>query len=178
MTIYFVTGNIHKFAEVQLILGGLVSQVNIDLPEIQAVDPNVVIKAKLGTAFEELKQPVLVEDTSLSFSALNGLPGALIKWFLMQLGNDGLCKLLDGFESRRATAVTWLGYFDGANTHFFSGTVEGQIVEMPRGTNGFGWDAIFQPNGSSRTFAELSDVEKSDYSMRKTAVLKLKEHLT
>ncbi|MEM7336478.1 MAG: non-canonical purine NTP pyrophosphatase [Chloroflexota bacterium] len=177
MSIVFVTGNQFKFSEVSSLLDGPIWQKEIDLPEIQAVNPQDVIQAKLKSAYELLKTPVIVEDTSLGFDALNGLPGALIKWFLERLGNEGLCRLVEQYESKAATAVTVIGYFDGTKPLFFTGAVTGIIVETPRGTTGFGWDPIFQPDKSINTFAEMTNVEKSEYSMRKTAVLKLKAHL-
>lgn len=173
----FVTGNKHKFQSVQQLLGQSVRQIDIDLPEVQAIEVKTVIEAKLMAAFQKVGQPVLVEDTGLHFHALNGLPGALIRWFLESIGNEGLCRLLSDFEDRGATAVTTIGYTDGKETLFFSAEVQGQIVAQPRGSGGFGWDPIFQPNGYDRTFAELSAEEISKLSMRQTAVRHLKTYL-
>jgi non-canonical purine NTP pyrophosphatase (RdgB/HAM1 family) len=62
------------------------------------------------------------------------------------------------------------GYHDGTACHVFAGTVVGSIPETPRGTQGFGWDAIFQPHGSARTFAEMTAEEKDRFSMRRLAL--------
>ena len=177
MPIAFATGNPHKVARIASILDQPVIQTEIDLPEVQAVDVREVIEAKTRAAYQSLGQPVLVEDTSLSFRAWNGLPGALIKWFLSTVGNDGLCRMLSPFEDRRATAETCLGYFDGRAFVVFSGKVEGTIVAQPRGERGFGWDPIFQPQGSEKTFAEMTSEESAPVDMRRLAALQLKAYL-
>ena len=67
-------------------------QSDIDLTEIQSVDPKEIIEHKLNEAKKHMKGNLVVEDTSLYFEALNGLPGPLIKWFLKTVGNEGLAK--------------------------------------------------------------------------------------
>jgi XTP/dITP diphosphohydrolase len=128
-------------------------------------------------AYRLVGKPVLVEDTSLSLHAWNGLPGALIRWFVETVGNEGICKMLAGYEQLDATAETCLGYYDGTAFLSFSGLVEGQITRCPRGTGGFGWDAIFVPNNWSKTFAEMTADEGASVSMRTAAVLKLRAYL-
>lgn len=177
MKLLMATSNKKKLEEIQQVLGLEVEMVNIDLPEIQAVDVRAVIEDKARRAFDAVKQPVLVEDTSLAFQAWNGLPGALIKWFLKSLDNEGMTKMLSNFTDRTANAEVSIGLFDGSKFEMFSGAVQGIIATEPRGTNGFGWDAIFIPDGSEKTFAEMSNDEKLMFSMRKVAVLKLQEYL-
>jgi len=177
MALLFATGNPHKVEQVAASLDRPVIQTTIDLPEIQAVDVRDVIEEKTRAAFGMVKQPVLVEDTSLAFHAWNGLPGALIKWFLDGVGNEGLCKMLSTYEDRRATAETCIGCFDGRAFIVFTGSVEGQITMHPRGERGFGWDPIFQPSGSEKTFAEMSAEEAAPFNMRKLAALQLKTYL-
>jgi non-canonical purine NTP pyrophosphatase (RdgB/HAM1 family) len=91
------------------------------------------------------KGPVIVEDTSLCFNALNGLPGPYIKWFYEAIGNEGLAKLLEGFEDKSAYAQCVLSYSagEGHEVRTFVGVVDGNIVN-PTGPQGFGWDPIFQ----------------------------------
>jgi XTP/dITP diphosphohydrolase len=178
MEILLATSNEHKANAVQAVLGRPVQHINIDLPEIQALDVRGVIEHKAREAYRRVGKPVLVEDTSLSVQAWNGLPGALIRWFLETVGNEGICKMLEGYEQVEATAETCLGYFDGENFVSFSGLVEGRIARQPRGHNGFGWDPIFIPRGWDKTFAEMTPEEKrSLVSMRTEAVLKLKAFL-
>lgn len=98
MDILFVTSNKHKAKAVQSILGRRVQQIDLDLPEIQAIDVQEVIERKARAAYHLIGMPVLVEDTSLSLSAWNGLPGALIRWFLETVGNKGVCQMLASYE--------------------------------------------------------------------------------
>ena len=117
-----------------------------------------------------LGAPVLVEDTGLAFAAWNGLPGALIKWFLTSLGPEGICRLLRQETNREAAATTLFAYCDGSPVRVFPGVVHGFIPETPRGSSGFGWDGIFQPIGSDLTFAEMTSAEKDRFSMRRRAL--------
>lgn len=176
MSLYFITGNKGKLAEVQSILGN-VEGLDIDLPEIQELDAHKIIQAKLEEAQKHQKGEFIVEDTSLYFESLNGLPGPLIKWFMKTVGNDGLYKMAESFGNFNAEAKTIIGYSDSQNNiQFFEGNIKGTIVS-PRG-EGFGWDPIFQPDGYSKTFGELSAEEKNSFSMRKIALEKLKEKIT
>lgn len=154
-----------------------VQQLQIDLPEIQAVDVRAVIEAKAKAAYAKAKQPVIVEDTGLSFEAWNGLPGALITWFLQSVGVVGICTMLNGFKSRKATAETCIGYYDGVEFSLFCGRTDGSIADVPRGTGGFGWDSLFVPDGYAETFAELATEQKTAFSMRTEAAQQLKQFL-
>ncbi|MDX1414381.1 MAG: non-canonical purine NTP pyrophosphatase [Candidatus Promineifilaceae bacterium] len=178
MKILFATSNEHKVRMVESRLGRPLHQVQLDLPEIQAVDVQDVIEQKTLAAYQLTGEPVLVEDTSLSFTAWNGLPGALIRWFLETVGNEGICRMLADYDDLEAQAETCLGYFDGLHFAAFSGVVKGQISRRPRGDNGFGWDPIFIPRGWTKTFAEMTIDDKANFvSMRTEAVLRLKAYL-
>ncbi|MEZ4680869.1 MAG: non-canonical purine NTP pyrophosphatase, partial [Caldilineaceae bacterium] len=159
------------------LLGRPVRQCKIDLPEVQAISVQAVIEAKARAAYAEVGQPVLVEDTGLALHGWHGLPGALIRWFLETVGNAGICAMLANFADRSATAVTCIGYFDGVTCHIFVGETTGQIVESPRGALGFGWDAIFLPDGADKTFGEITTEERIAISMRGKAVRALKTFL-
>ncbi len=162
MEILLATSNLHKAKTIQDLLDRPVQHLDLDLPEIQAIDVTEVIEQKARTAYHEIGQPVLVEDTSLSVTAWNGLPGALVRWFLETVGNEGICRMLADFEQLEATAETCLGFFDGREFISFSGLVKGSISRTPRGEGGFGWDPIFVPEGESRTFAEMTTAEAVD----------------
>ena len=177
MELLFATSNEHKAKAVQLILGWPVQHIKLDLAEIQALDVKEVIGQKAQEAYRLIGQPVLVEDTSLSIHAWHGLPGALIRWFLETVGNEGICKMLEGYTQREASAETWIGYFDGATVKVFSGMIEGHIASQPRGQRGFGWDPIFVPHGWDKSLAEFSGEEEGFVSMRTQAVLKLRAFL-
>ena len=176
MTLYFITGNKGKLAEVQSILGN-VEALDIDLPEIQSLDAHEIIKAKLEEAQKHQVGEFIVEDNSLYLDALNGLPGPFIKWFLKTIGNEGLYKLAASFGNFNAEAKVIIGYSNSAGEiSFFEGNTKGTIVPA-RGSEGFGWDPIFQPEGYDKTFAELTPEEKNSFSMRRIAVERLKQFL-
>lgn len=173
----FITGNENKLKEVRAIVGEDIGHVDIDLPEIQEIDPYKVIQAKLAEALKHTQGDFFIEDTSLYLDGLNGLPGPLIKWFLQSLGTEGLADLAERTGNIRATAKTVIGYVsrDGA-MHFFEGSISGTIVR-PRVASSFGWDPIFLPDGHDKTFAEMTREEKNRISMRSIALSKLKEFL-
>ena len=166
----FISGNTHKVRECERLLGMTLAHESLALDEIQSIDPLPVVEHKARLAYATLKRPVLVEDTGLAFAAWNGLPGAFIKWFLGSLGPEGLCRMMRAETNRTATATTLLGYCDGERLRTFAGTVQGAIPDQPRGREGFGWDAIFQPEASALTFAEMSATEKDRFSMRRKAL--------
>jgi len=169
--ITFITGNAGKFKEASAIVPGLVQQ-DLDLPEIQELDPHAVIAAKLDEARKHLTEGALVvEDTSLHIDALGGLPGPLIKWFLDRLRAEGIAELVEKLgKGSTAEARCVVGYLaeGSVEPQFFEGTMRGTIV-APRGENGFGWDVIFQPEGSAKTLGELSFDEKNVISIRAQA---------
>ena len=174
--LYFITGNKDKVKEVKSILPN-VEQLDIDLVEIQDIDAQKIIKAKLSEALKNKKGEFIVEDTSLYFDCLNGLPGPLIKWFLETIGNKGLFSITEKLGNNRATAKTIIGYSEGnQQVHFFEGSIKGKIV-FPKGDSNFGWDLIFQPEEYYKTFAEMSPDEKNSISMRRIALNKLKEFI-
>lgn len=175
MTLHFVTGSAHKVAEIRHILPEVV-QLEIDLPEIQELDAHRVIEAKITEALRHHTGPLIVEDTSLYFDCLGGLPGPLIKWFLKAVGNAGLVHIAEVLGNT-AEARTIIGYAHRqGNISFFEGTLRGTIV-APMGESSFGWDPIFMPDGHSKTFADMSADEKAAISMRRIAAEKLKTFL-
>jgi non-canonical purine NTP pyrophosphatase (RdgB/HAM1 family) len=171
----FATGNHQKLKEFEAILGIKLNHSDLDLDEIQSVDVEEVAIHKAQQAYEILKEPVIVEDTGLYFEELNGLPGALIKFFVKKLTLNQICSLIK--ENRKAKAVTCIAFFDGKELKTFKGETKGEISIEPRGTNGFGWDSIFVPEGYSQTFAEITSEEKEDKFMRKEAIKLLKAYI-
>ena len=159
MEALFVTSNHDKAREASEILGVELHSVALDLPEMQDLDVAQVAAVKAASAREALNDPdspILVEDSGIVVGVWNGLPGALTKWFLRSVGNEGLLKMLSGEEDRSARAVcaVALASADGS-VRVFVGEVEGSIAPEPRGSGGFGWDPIFIPEGRSETYAEL-----------------------
>jgi inosine triphosphate pyrophosphatase len=176
VAIFFITGNKDKLREVRELLPD-VQGIDLDLSEIQETDARKIITAKLAEAQRGHTGTFIVEDTSLYLDAMNGLPGPLVKWFVKSVGIDGIYQLTEAFQSTRATARTLIGYAaENGSVHFFEGVISGTLVP-PRGANGFGWDAIFQPGGSEKTFAEMTAAEKNQFSMRRLAIEDLQRHL-
>ena len=173
----FITGNEAKAKYLSNYFGIPVNHHKLDLPEIQSLDLEEVVIDKAKRAYEVLKTPVLVEDVSLVFHGLKRLPGPLIKWFLHSLGNEGLSSLVDKLDSRIATATVQFCYCDGKECKVFEGSMEGTISEKPKGEMGFGWDPIFIPKGHTRTWAEMTEDEKHETSIRKIALEKLEKFL-
>lgn len=161
----FVTGRPEKALEAKR-LGFPLERIDLDLPEPQALEPAEVAEAKARAAFERLGRAVLVEDSGLAVAAWGGFPGALVKWLEKTAGLDGIARMLDPFPDRSARAVCAIAYFDGETLHAARGVVEGSIAASPRGSQGFGWDALFVPNGGDRTFAEMAPAEKDRVSHR------------
>ena len=89
--------------------------------------------------------PVIIEDVSLCFNALNGLPGPYIKTFVEKLGQQGLCDLLKGFSDRTAYAMCIYALQMSALSEpkLFIGKCHGRILKDPIGKSKFGWDPIF-----------------------------------
>lgn len=175
--ITFITGNPGKVSLLKQYLDFPVIHKSLDLVEVQSLDLATIVEHKAKEAYRQVGGPVLVEDTSLRFLSLGKLPGPLVKWFLTELGTDGLCRLLDSYPDRSALAEVQFGLYDGRSFQAFSGAVEGSIAHTPRGSRGFGWDAIFIPSGSSKTWAEMTDEEARKTSMRMIALKKLEAFL-
>lgn len=179
-SVSFMTGNKGKFAEIKTFLaekGIELSQLEVDLEEVQEVDPVKVIAHKVQEALKKGYSEFVLEDTSLYFEGMGSLPGPLIKWFLQELKTEGLFTLASHQGIERARAETILAYVKSENeVYYYRGVTEGRIV-APRGTKDFGWGPIFQPEGSEKTFAEMEYSEKQTYSMRIRAVEQLRTAL-
>lgn len=174
----FVTGNINKAMETEQILGPLIIK-NLDLSEIQG-EPIDIVKDKCRQAAMITNSAVLVEDTSLSFDALNELPGPYIKDFFEKIGNTNLAAMLHNYSSNHAAVARCIfAYSAGAGDEclLFIGETKGTIV-APRGDTNFGWDAIFQPDGYDLTYAEIDPAAKNKISHRYQALKLVQEFLS
>lgn len=176
-TLTFVTGNSSKAAQLGRHLDFPVLHHKLDLPEIQSLDLREVVEHKAREAWKHVESPVLVEDTSLIFQSLGKLPGPLIKWFLMELDNAGLCRMLDGHKDRSAIAQVCFGLYDGQEFNIFDANMVGTIASTPIGKRGFGWDPIFIPKGQTKTWGEMDAEEQKATSMRRVALKKLEKFL-
>ncbi|MCG2690644.1 RdgB/HAM1 family non-canonical purine NTP pyrophosphatase [Candidatus Parcubacteria bacterium] len=174
--ILVITGNQGKVNEISAITGLTVEAKKLELSEIQSLSVEEVAKKKVMAAYEIVRQPVLVDDTGMNIEALNGLPGALVVWFLDLLGPQGVLDLIANKKNRKASVSTCIAYADANGVQTFIGTVNGTIPTELRGDEGFGYDPIFIPEGQNKTYAEMSVDEKNEISMRKIALMKFKDY--
>jgi inosine triphosphate pyrophosphatase len=122
------------------------------VPELQG-EPEAVAVEKCRLASAALNAACIVEDTSLCYNALKGLPGVYIKWFLDKTGLDGLNNLLAAYPDKSAYAQCVFA-FAQSKAHApipFVGRCNGTIVPA-RGPKDFGWDPVFQPDGFDKTY--------------------------
>jgi len=171
-----VTSRAEK-AEEAARLGFALERIDLELPEPQSLDPSEVAEIKVRAAFDRLQRPVLVEDSGLEILAWGGFPGALVKWLEKTAGLDGIVRMLDPFPDRSARAVCAIACFDGERLLVARGVTEGSIAPAPRGRGGFGWDSIFVPHNSDRTFAEMIPADKDAVSHRGRAWRELAKSL-
>ncbi|MDR0987723.1 MAG: RdgB/HAM1 family non-canonical purine NTP pyrophosphatase [Ruminococcus sp.] len=170
------TNNPGKLREIREILGGGIislSEAGIVSEPVEdglTLRDNAYIKAK--AAFRNV--PVIADDSGLFIAALDGAPGVNSARFDVPGKRRGkVLKLLEGVTERAAYFETVICYFDGVNTEFFTGRLDGVIAHENRGEFGFGYDSIFEVDGL--TLAEIPD--KNKISHRKKALEKLKEYL-
>lgn len=173
-----VTGNPDKAIEAERILGYRPEIEPLDLPEVQSLDLEEVLVAKARAAWQSLADarrltPVVVEETGLELSAMNGFPGPLVKWMLESLGAEGLARagLALGDPGVAAVcALAYLDYPDGPDGEELlllgGGRTDGTLTLPPRGEHGFGWDPVFVPEGETLTYAELSPDRKDEIGHR------------
>ncbi|HKU18648.1 MAG TPA: non-canonical purine NTP pyrophosphatase [Candidatus Saccharimonadales bacterium] len=173
----FITGNQHKADYLAKWLGAPVAHHKFDLDELQSLDLRRVAEHKVRQAYALLQQPALVEDVALTFTAMGRLPGTLVKWFVEEIGNEGLCKVADTLAHREAVASICYAYYDGKQVRFFESHLPGEVALRPRGEHGFGWNAAFIPKGSTKTYAEMTEDEVRPFSMRARAIDKLRTFL-
>lgn len=180
--VLFVTSNQGKLREVKQILGTdfpfHIETVSLDLEEIQHEDPDMIAIKKCTEAVKCLNyKRLIIEDSCLSFKAMDGLPGPYVKWFEKTIGNEGLVRMLSGFRDKSASAICTISYWDGQQMFVFKGVVQGTIVEGRGLHTSFGWDPIFMPSDSDQTFAEMGPEAKNKISHRVRALELLKNHL-
>jgi len=174
--ITYITGNQHKADYLANYLGHPIDYQKVDLDEIQSMDLMEIVRHKVRQAYNVIKKPVVVEDTSLEFKALGGLPGPFIKHFLKQMREEDICSLLDG-KDRNATARCVFGYFDGENEVYFEGGMGGIISDKPAGDGGYGFDRIFIPEGFNVTRAEQNAEDHKTVYLKIKPIMQLKEFL-
>ena len=177
--IFFATNNFHKFNEARRVLTQYkiaVGMLRVKALEIQSDKLSDIAQSSALDAFERCRLPLIVEDAGLFVNELKGFPGPYAAYVYQTVGNAGLLKLLKGVNDRKATFRSAIAYHDGAgSTVLFEGEATGEIINEERIGNdrsGFGFDPIFQPDGSTKTFAEMTLEEKNGFSHRANAISK------
>lgn len=187
-TFIFATNNSNKVNEIRSVLANrfqLISLkeagIDIDIPEPHhTLDENA--SEKSGTIYQLTGKDCFSEDTGLEVIALNGAPGVKSaryageesdnkKNIALLLGN------LKGIENRQAQFRTIVSLIRSGKEYFFEGVCKGMITKEEKGEKGFGYDAVFIPEGSEKTFAEMTLEEKNKFSHRKKAISKLIDFL-
>jgi len=158
--VVYVTGNEHKAKYFVRMTKLDIPRISLDLDEIQSTSLSEIVEHKARQAYALVNKPVIVEDTKLSFGVLGALPGTFIKWFQQELGEEGLCRLLNSYDDRSAFAGAAIAYFDGTCLEIFERELEGTIAKQPsKNSTGFGWNTIFIPKGADITFADMEESE-------------------
>ena len=176
--VVLVTSNPNKRTEAERLLDRPLGTIDIDLPEIQAPTLEEITARKLVEARERvIDADLIVEDVSLGFDELGGFPGPYVRWLLESSGGEGLARIASGLERRTALARCCLGFWDGRESHLFVGEQAGTILTSPRGDRNFGWDPWFMPQGSAKSYAEMTPSGKDEVSHRARAYRMLLEYL-
>ena len=191
----FATNNMNKVAEIRSLLNNTVkilslkeAGINIDIPEpFDTIEENAIEKSKV--IYELTKIDCFAEDTGLQVKALNREPGVksaryasdenhfLKKNALEEKNIDKLLDKLRDITDRSAQFKTVISLMVKGKHDIFEGLCKGTIIAERRGTNGFGYDSVFIPDGSKKTFAEMDLWEKNVFSHRMKATEKLISHL-
>ena len=189
MEIVFATNNAHKLSEIRAILGEdfrILSLADIgchdDIPETaDTLEGNALIKARWVK--ERYGFDCFADDTGLEVAALGGRPGVHTARYAFPDRHDPeantrkLLAELDGKDDRSARFRTVIALVQGSDETLFEGIVDGRIAPEERGTEGFGYDPVFEPEGLGLTFAELGVETKNSMSHRARAVKRLAEYL-
>jgi XTP/dITP diphosphohydrolase len=188
MQLIFATHNPNKVKEIQSVLPEgytiqSLAEINYTEPieePFETIEENSAIKAT--TIFENTKLSCFSEDTGLIVPSLGGAPGVYSARYAGEHASnkdniDLLLKNLNNNSERNAYFKTVITLQTDTEQATFSGECHGKILLEPIGENGFGYDAVFQPDGSEISFAQMSMEEKNKFSHRKKAMAKLLDYL-
>jgi XTP/dITP diphosphohydrolase len=185
----FATGNKHKFDEIRHVMGSRVILQSLadigftgEIPEeTHSIEGNAAQKALF--IFKKYGIDCFADDTGLEINSLDGEPGVLSARYAGKdcTFEDNMNKVLlklAGITDRRARFRTVIALVENGNLRYFEGEIRGTIILEMRGTMGFGYDPIFQPEGSDLTFAEMSLADKNRISHRALAVNQLIQYFS
>lgn len=184
MKLIFATNNQHKVTEINAVLPAWIEAaslqqagIEVDIPEPHdTLEKNAAEKAE--TIYRLTGMNCFSEDTGLEVAALNGAPGVRSARYAGDEKDFGrniekLLQQLQPHHDRSARFRTVICLLVNGKNHYFEGICEGVIIHEKRGVHGFGYDPVFIPEGSSKTFAEMDLADKSRFSHRSRAVAKL-----
>jgi len=187
-TLIFATNNQHKVEEIRSVIGKQFeiitlkeAGIDIDIPEPHdTIAANASEKSKV--IYELTGKDCFSEDTGLEVKALNGEPGVKSARYAgdgrdFQKNIDKLLSKLEDKDNRKARFITVISLILNGKEYLFEGVCNGKIITHQTGIGGFGYDPVFIPDGSDKTFAEMSMEEKNAYSHRRKATDKLIEFL-
>lgn len=183
-TLIFASNNQNKVDEIKLLIGDQFNilslkdgGIDVDIPEPHnTLEANA--KEKSLTIYNLTKQNCFSEDTGLEVEALNGEPGVMSARYAgdnksNEHNIDKLITKLQDKPNRKAQFRTVVSLIIDGNEHQFEGVCTGTITSEKIGGNGFGYDAVFIPDGTSKTFAEMELTEKNKFSHRQKAIAQL-----
>jgi XTP/dITP diphosphohydrolase len=169
-----VTSNKHKLEEFKhglAPLGYKVVHLPVDCNEIQADTLEEVVDVCLDEVVAMGHTNIVLDDSGLFIDRLKGFPGVYSSYVFSTLGNEGILKLLEGSDDRSARFECCIGcQMNDVGRIVVKGRSPGRIIMEKRGKLGFGYDPIFTPDGSDRTFAEMDLDEKNRFSHRGNAM--------
>lgn len=187
--IVFATNNQHKLSEMRAIIGDRFTVRSLaeigcheDIPETaDTLEGNALMKARYVK--EKYGYDCFADDTGLMVDALGGAPGVYSARYAGpshdSVANTRLLlKNLEGTTDRSARFVTVIALIMGGETLTFEGAVEGEILPVPDGDGGFGYDPVFKPRESAVSFARMSAEDKNSISHRGRATRKLIDYLS
>ena len=169
--IFFVTSNKGKFYEAKKKIENIEQKI-FDYPEIRSENLGEIVVYGIEFLKEKISQPFFIEDSGLFIDVLNNFPGPFSKYVFNKVGCEGILKLMKNEKNRNAVFKSVIGYYDG-ETKVFEGICEGRISNRMSEKKGFGYDPIFMPKTSDKTFAQMDIEEKNTYSHRGKALTKL-----
>ena len=168
--LFFVSSNVHKFQEAKKILdsfGIRLGFFKLDLEEIQSNSIKDIAANKAKNAFSKCKKPLIVEDDGLFINSLKGFPGPYSSYVFKTIGNKGILDLLK--QNRTAKFISVITYCDENFLKSFESKLDGTISKTQK-EKGWGYDPIFIPKNTKKTFAELNN--KNELSHRFKALKK------
>jgi XTP/dITP diphosphohydrolase len=172
-TIIFASNNLNKFNEIRTFLiqyGIKLNLCKLNLPEIQSDLLEEIASKKADSAFEVIRENLIVEDTGLFIDALNSFPGPYSSYVLRTIGNSGILDLLSKKSNRSATFKSAVAFSNGKLVRIFVGEVRGTISNRV-GEKGWGYDPIFIPIKQYDTYGEIG-ARKIEISHRTIAMKK------